>query len=339
MKFIQAKSYSKGRKTPVTMVVIHTMEAPEKEATAENVAAWFAGKDAPQASAHYNVDSDSIVQSVLEEDTAWHAGPVNGYSIGIEHAGYAKQTAAEWADIYSIALLERSAELTADICRRHGIAPVRVTTIDLKNGVRSGVCGHVDVTNGLQGGKGHWDPGPNFPWDHYLARVRSHLGAEPVVIPAGVDADPTTWPRVVYSGAEWLVCPLYLAPVGIGEAVDLAARAGCELPTPGLVDAIWRAADVKIDAWKIVNRGHDGTAATMNSESIHRETARRVAVEVGNRNPRLIAGCFKDVVKNGTQVGLYGWQDPTGKVIQGFYGGHSLSWIDYSQGLRLVKKA
>lgn len=340
MRFLQAKNYSKGRKGPVTLVVIHTMEAPEKEATAENVASWFAGKDAPQASAHYNVDSDSTVQSVLETDTAWHAGPVNGYSIGVEHAGYAKQTAAEWADTYSLACLERSAELVADICTRHGIQPVRVTAEDLAAGARAGVCGHVDVTKGLKAGT-HWDPGPHFPWDFYLARVRAHMGlpsAPARAAQAGIPMDPSKWPRVVHAGVEWAVCPFYVMPIGIGEAVDFAARAGCELPTPGLVDAIWRAADVKVDAWKIANSGHDGTAKTMDSEVIHAETARRIEAEVGNRNPRLIAGVCKDVVKNGTMVGLYGWQDLNGKPIQGFYGGHSLSWRDYSQGLRLVRR-
>lgn len=41
------------------------MEAPEKSTTAEAVARYFATTATP-ASAHYNVDDDSIVQSVRE---------------------------------------------------------------------------------------------------------------------------------------------------------------------------------------------------------------------------------------------------------------------------------
>lgn len=173
MKFVQAKNYSKANRglNDITLVCIHTMEAPEGPATAENVANWFAGPNAPQASVHYNVDADSIVKSVEEKDIAWHAGSINGYSIGVEHAGYAKQTPEEWADESSLAILDKSAELVADICNRYSIPVQRVTADDLKYGRRSGICGHIDVTNGLSGGKGHWDPGPHFPWEWYLGRV------------------------------------------------------------------------------------------------------------------------------------------------------------------------
>ncbi len=338
VKFIQARNYTKGRKSPITLVVIHTMEAPETTVTAENIAGWFAGKTAPQASVHYNVDSDSVVQSLLETDTAWHAGPVNGYSVGVEHAGYAKQTPAEWADTFSLATLELSAELVAGICQRHGIPPERVTAEDLVAGRRTGICGHVDVTKGLKSGT-HWDPGPHFPWDYYLGRVRDYMGLVP---PVKVEISGELWPVVDHTGSRWAVCPLYLAPVGIGAAVDIALRAGCELPSPGLVDAIWRAADLRINAWKIANSSHDGTAKTMNSDAIHAETARRVELEVGTkvfgRDFTLIAGCYKDVVKSEGKVGLYGWHDLAGKPIQTFYAGHALDWKDYSQGLRLVRR-
>lgn len=357
-KFTQAKSYTKGRSQAVTMVVIHTAECGESPQAAENLASWAAGANAPQASWHYAVDSDSITQSVREEDTAWHAGPVNPYSIGIEHAGAAKQTPSDWNDVYSLAVLDRSAELCAAICKRHGIEVKRLEAADLKAGQRNGITGHVDVTNGLQGGKGHWDPGPHFPWDYYLDRVRHYMDPDgdkviPVpVLPEGVGgviAAPSdiaesskTWPRVVHAGVEWKVCPIYVAPIGIGEAVALAKKLGCELPTPGLVDAIWRAADLKINPWKIVNSTHDGTSKTMDSEAIHAETGRRLEVEIGQRSLgkdfRLLAGAFKDVVVKDGKIGLYGWNQASGVPIQSFYAGHALDWRDYSQGLRLVMR-
>lgn len=348
MRFIPAKHFTPAARARVELVVIHTAECAEHSSAAENVAAYFNGSQAPQASAHYTVDNDSITQSVLEKDVAWHAGPVNGYSIGIEHAGFAKQTADEWADEYSIAMLERSAELAADICRRHEIPVVRLTAQDLAAGRRVGFCGHVDVTNGLTGGKGHWDPGPHFPWDHYLSRVRAHLARAEPTVPELLVAKTETdvylmnlqqFVEVEHAGVAWLVAPFYVAPVGIGEAEDLAAKMGCELPSPGLVDAIWRAADLKIDASRMVRADHDGTLATMNSDAMHASQGARLAELVGGRSLgvdfRLLAGAFKDVVRKDASVGLYGWHRADGRVVQDFYGGHARAWKDYSQGLRL----
>ena len=47
--FVQARNYTRGRSNAIDLLVIHTMEAPEKPTTAENVANWFAGSSAPQA--------------------------------------------------------------------------------------------------------------------------------------------------------------------------------------------------------------------------------------------------------------------------------------------------
>ncbi len=339
MKFVPAKNYSKADRKSVELVVIHTAECGESAQAAENVAGFFAGAQAPQASAHYTVDADSITQSVLEKDIAWHAGPVNGFSIGIEHAGYAKQTAEEWDDVYSVEMLARSAELVADICARYGIPVVRLTAEDLKAGKRKGITGHVDVTNGLQGGKGHWDPGPNFPWSEYLDMVRSHLPT--TELPAQV-AMLHGFVEVEHDGVTWMVCAVYAGPIAIGEARTVAESLGCELPSPGLVDAIWRAADLKLDASKLT-RQHDGTPATMNSAETHADQAKRIAALVGDRNLgvdfHLLAGAFKDVVMKDGKIGLYGWHKADGSVIQPFYAGHSPAWKDYSQGLRLVRRA
>jgi N-acetyl-anhydromuramyl-L-alanine amidase AmpD len=172
IRFLQARNYTKGRKPGVTidLIVIHTMEAAEKGNTAENVAAWFASPNAPQASAHYNIDHNSIVQSVRDEDTAWHAPGANHNGIGLEHAGYARQTPEDWADPYSIAMLRLSAKLTARLCNKHNIPPVKLSGKELSEGKR-GICGHVHCSEAFNKGKGHWDPGPSFPWSHYISWV------------------------------------------------------------------------------------------------------------------------------------------------------------------------
>lgn len=171
--FLQARNYRKGRTKKIDSIVIHTMEAPETASTAHNVAQWFAGPSAPMASAHYNVDGGGIWQSVRDEDTAFHAPPLNDQSIGIEHAGYARQTSEEWADPYSMAMLARSATLVASLCRRYGI-PARWVDADGLRAGQAGITTHLAVTKAF-GKTTHTDPGPSFPYETYLEMVRAAL--------------------------------------------------------------------------------------------------------------------------------------------------------------------
>lgn len=174
--FVQARNYTPvyPKSRFINMIVLHTMEAPEKPTTAENVAHWFAGGSAPKASAHYCVGQTGLVQCVRDDDVAWHAPGANAHGIGIEHEGYASQTKEEWADVASKATLWRSARLVASLTRKHVIPIRRLTLQEIKTG-QSGLCGHKDITDALNDGKGHWDPGPAFPWDDYLDMVREAL--------------------------------------------------------------------------------------------------------------------------------------------------------------------
>ncbi len=174
--FVQAKNFTRAERTRCDLIVIHTMEAAEKPNTAEAVAAWFAGSSAPKASAHFCVDSDSVVQCVREEDVAWHAPGANHNGLGIEHAGFAKQTANDWGDEYSMRMLRLSAKLCADLCRRWKIPVRRIGPTELRAGGR-GICGHADVSK-AHGKSNHWDPGPSFPWETYLSLVSEYFTGE-----------------------------------------------------------------------------------------------------------------------------------------------------------------
>jgi len=178
--FIRARNYTpvltdlNQKPREIELIVIHTMEAPDKPHTAENVALWFAGSSAPKASAHYCVCSEETVQCVRDRDVAWHANQANHNGIGIEHAGYARQTAEEWMSEFNQKMLLRSAKLVARLCVEYTIPIVKLTPDDLKSKL-SGICGHIDVNNAFAGGKGHVDPGQNFPWQQYLHLVQDNL--------------------------------------------------------------------------------------------------------------------------------------------------------------------
>lgn len=176
--FIEAKGLSRMGRKEVRVVVIHTMECQELKGRARWCAEWFAGKyapqyPAPQASAHFMIDDQEIVQGVRESDMAWHAGSANPFSIGIEHAGYAGQNAQQWDDDYSRAVLDRSAQLVAGICKRWAIPIVKLSPGDLSVG-RHGICGHRDCTDAFSGGRGHTDPGLSFPWAAYLKLIEAY---------------------------------------------------------------------------------------------------------------------------------------------------------------------
>lgn len=174
-KFVPARNFRAGRAAPVRLVVLHSMEAVEKGSTAENVAAWFAGPSAPMASAHFCVDSDSVVQCVALRDTAFAAPGANADGIQIEMAGYAKQTSEEWGDAFSAAMLERVAVLTADCCRAYGLPVAFIDAAGLLAGGR-GITTHAEVSRAFKKSD-HTDPGKGFPMAAFLGRVREHLGS------------------------------------------------------------------------------------------------------------------------------------------------------------------
>ena len=159
---------SKARNRPrasgraIGVVVIHTMEIPERAGAAETCARWFANR--LSRSRRTTASTPTItIQCVREEDIAWHARGGNANSIGIELAGYAGQRALGWGDAYSRAVLDRAARLTAGVCERHGIPIRRLRAADLVAG-RRGITGHADVSAAFRKSD-HWDPGPGFPLD------------------------------------------------------------------------------------------------------------------------------------------------------------------------------
>lgn len=171
VSFVQAKNYTVAGRSSVDLLVMHTAELALTGLSAENLQSWCAGPNAPKASWHYAVDSNSITQSVRERDVAWHAKQANRVGIGIELCARAAWTAARWIEPDALDMLQRAAELAARICKRWNIPLVRLTPDQVKAGAR-GICGHHDVTRAYATPGGHTDPGAAFPWDWLLSRMR-----------------------------------------------------------------------------------------------------------------------------------------------------------------------
>jgi N-acetyl-anhydromuramyl-L-alanine amidase AmpD len=166
----QYRKWTAGGRRPVRLVVIHDMEFPETARAAEVIAHDFATRTAKNpGSAHINVDNDSIVQCVKDNDIAFAAPGANRDGIQIELAGFGSQTREQWLDNYSEALLQRGADAAAQYCLKYGIPPIHITNQQLAAGAK-GIIGHYQAT-AVYHESTHTDPGNAFPWDYFISLV------------------------------------------------------------------------------------------------------------------------------------------------------------------------
>jgi hypothetical protein len=119
-------------------------------------------------------------------------------------------------------------------------------------------------------------------------------------------------------------------------AQRLADSLGCILPTTQMIDQIYAAARVKLEP--IPMYAYRDSTPTFWQHHLIIEGQRK-----GRKG--LIAGIKKDIVQteklkaypNNDRVAIYGWHRLNGKPIQPLYLGHVWWYVDYSQGVRLVK--
>jgi len=179
----------------------------------------------------------------------------------------------------------------------------------------------------------------------------SNTGTKSKLVPSLAPSDPFANAVTVHTpdGIAWLVAPDYVGPVSAGQAEAMAKEVGGELPSPALVDAIWRQADLKILP--------PVRAQNIISAAVFADQKARIQNLIGDKSFTLLGGTYKDIVQLGGKPMLYGWHvedgktvagvplhspftPGPGKIIQGPSGGaHNTSFIDYSQGVRLVKRA
>ena len=131
------RNYRKGREFAINWICLHF--TANNGDTAQNNADYFAREGGLNASAHYFVDTERIVQSVKDGDTAWHCGRERGgsyyndcrnaNSIGIEMCSVKRN------GVYVIPedTMKRAAKLTRELMAKYHVTVSRV-------------CRHYDVT-------------------------------------------------------------------------------------------------------------------------------------------------------------------------------------------------
>lgn len=159
----------------VNKITIHTIEG-----TSFSAKEWFqdcqSGVSAHYISGEYPDHSniESVIQSVCEEDKAYHVGVHNSSTIGIEHAGSANAT------LFTSAFYQESADLVADIASRypninplamytgpaHSVTTLLPTCLDIKGHQ------HFDISTNSASSK--YDPGDTWDWFYYYGLVNNN---------------------------------------------------------------------------------------------------------------------------------------------------------------------
>jgi N-acetyl-anhydromuramyl-L-alanine amidase AmpD len=175
LPWVEPRSWTNANRTSVQLIVIHTTEGSAHAGSAEDGAAYDARRT-DGTSAHYFVDSDSVVQCVRTADQA-HTARAQGNRRGIQYelCGRAGWSEAQWANAYGQAMLRRAAKQAARDARKWGIPVRHLTLAQIKAGDK-GFCSHWDITRAFPADGGtHTDPGPNFPWGQFLDMIRDEL--------------------------------------------------------------------------------------------------------------------------------------------------------------------
>lgn len=129
ISWIGSPNYTRGRGgNQIRGVIIHWMAG-----TLAGTDRVFQN-DLRDTSAHYGIEDTNVHQYVQDVDTAYHSGhwPTNQTTIGIEHSAQPGRDA-------STATMETSAQLIADLAKKHGFA-INDTTVRPHNAIKATQC-------------------------------------------------------------------------------------------------------------------------------------------------------------------------------------------------------
>jgi hypothetical protein len=126
-------------------------------------------------------------------------------------------------------------------------------------------------------------------------------------------------------------------PMNPRTAGRIAEAFGCSLPTRKVVDAIDRSAAVKLEPRPLTHEREAVATFLQHHEIIEKQRN-------GSKLGALVSGIKKDVVLSNrlderpNRVAIYGWHKLDGKPIQPLNVSHVSWYVDYSHGVRLIKR-
>ncbi len=134
----------------------------------------------------------------------------------------------------------------------------------------------------------------------------------------------------------------FIIPMGPVTAQKIADYFDCSLPTPKVVDMIYRYSALKLEPFNYIPRGNRNETPDILND--HSRVIFAQVKAAGYKPGVFVAGTKKDIVISSKlsdpartkNVTIYGWHKLDGKAIQPVYNGHIDIYVDYSHGVRLI---
>lgn len=177
MEMIAARWFTKGEPDrKKQLIVLHSMEAPDKPDMAEQVGKFFQNL-APdrKASAHVGVDCNSSVRYVDDDDVAYAAPGANHNGLHIEQTGYARYARGEWTQPDMMLMLQQAASQLQKWHKQYGVPLRYISAAALQKcdpyalpEECYGVTTHWDITEAWHKST-HTDPGNGYPINTVLS--------------------------------------------------------------------------------------------------------------------------------------------------------------------------
>lgn len=163
--------HNSGRRSTegLKWIIVHDTEGD----SARGTASWFTNP-ASGGSTQLVVDDNECYRTLDDDVIPWGAVGANTLGLHIEQAGHAAWSRAQW--MHHHLTIERCAYHVAQWCRQYGIPAEILTSAEMRAG-KKGIATHATVTAAFKQDT-HTDPGPNYPMDVLLHKVKEHLGGK-----------------------------------------------------------------------------------------------------------------------------------------------------------------
>jgi len=162
----RAAAYASALAQPPRLIVIHDTSNDGTKEQEAHYAATRGDDRSHWTSAHFYIDVGGPLGSLHLDKQAWAAySYANSHGWHLEMCGY-NTGMTKAVPPTTIAI---TAALSRRLADAAGIPLVKLGPADVAAGKR-GICGHWDITQGLDVGS-HDDPGPKFDWPAFMAAV------------------------------------------------------------------------------------------------------------------------------------------------------------------------